>query len=161
MSATQRRILEAFGVRGAPRTAPLRNLQGTRFAILHAEVSVSKPQLGVYDMRDVRNAVKGVSPVLTNPSRNANMICWSPTGRNMVLAGLKVPLPAPAPATAQPVPGQPFCLSHARPHAHSAHACLQTSCRHAHLPWRKCRSFGETLNERPSPAVHERAAGVL
>ncbi len=64
--------------------------QGTRFAILHAELSVSKPQLSIYDMRDVRNAVKGVSPVLTSPSRNANMICWSPTGKNMVLAGLKV-----------------------------------------------------------------------
>mmetsp|Transcript_10169 Transcript_10169/g.30552 ORF Transcript_10169/g.30552 Transcript_10169/m.30552 type:complete len:728 (-) Transcript_10169:256-2439(-) len=62
---------------------------GSRFAILHAEPAVTKPQLSVYDMRDVRNAVKGVSPVLTNPTRNANMICWSPAGKNMVLAGLK------------------------------------------------------------------------
>ncbi len=41
-------------------------------------------------MKDVANAVKGVSPVLTNPSRAANAIHWSPTGKNMVLAGLKV-----------------------------------------------------------------------
>lgn len=66
-------------------------LQGTRFAILHGEPTVIKPQLSVYDMRDVRNAVKGVSPVLTNAGRNANMICWSPAGKNLVLAGLKVP----------------------------------------------------------------------
>ncbi len=71
---------------------------------------MSKPQLSVYDMRDVRNAVKGVSPVLTNPSRNANMICWSPAGKNMVLAGLKVPLLTHVPATAQPIPGRPFCF---------------------------------------------------
>lgn len=62
---------------------------GTRFAILHGEPTVVKPQLSVYDMRDVSNAVKGVSPVLVNPGRNANMICWSPAGKNLVLAGLK------------------------------------------------------------------------
>lgn len=75
--------------------AGLGDLQGSRFAILHAEPAVTKPQLSVYDMRDVRNAVKGVSPVLTNPTRNANMICWSPAGKNMVLAGLKARLSVP------------------------------------------------------------------
>jgi translation initiation factor 3 subunit B len=60
---------------------------GSRFAILHGDGP--KPTLSVYDMKDVANAVKGVSPVLTNPSRAANSIHWSPTGKNMVLAGLK------------------------------------------------------------------------
>ena len=34
----------------------LRYLQGSRFAILHGDGP--KPQLSVYDMKDVRNAVK-------------------------------------------------------------------------------------------------------
>jgi Eukaryotic translation initiation factor eIF2A len=63
-------------------------LQGTRFAILHGDGP--KPNLSVYEMKDVRSAVKAVQPVVHNPSRAANVIHWSPTGKNMVLAGLKV-----------------------------------------------------------------------
>ena len=63
-------------------------LQGTRFAILHGDGP--KPNLSVYEMKDVRSAVKAVQPVAHNPSRAANVIHWSPTGKNMVLAGLKV-----------------------------------------------------------------------
>jgi translation initiation factor 3 subunit B len=60
---------------------------GTRFAILHGDGP--KPNLSVYEMKDVRSAVKAVQPVVHNPSRAANVIHWSPTGKNMVLAGLK------------------------------------------------------------------------
>ncbi len=42
-------------------------LQGTRFAILHGDGP--KPNLSVYEMKDVRSAVKAVQPVVHNPSR--------------------------------------------------------------------------------------------
>ena len=41
-------------------------------------------------MKDVKAAVKGVQPAGTLPGRTANSIHWSPQGKNLVLAGLKV-----------------------------------------------------------------------
>ena len=62
--------------------------QGSRFAILHGDGP--KPALTVYNMKDVKAAVKGVQPAGTLPGRTANSIHWSPQGKNLVLAGLKV-----------------------------------------------------------------------
>ena len=41
-------------------------------------------------LQDVKAAVKGVQPAGTLAGRTANSIHWSPHGRNLVLAGLKV-----------------------------------------------------------------------
>ena len=41
-------------------------------------------------LQDVKAAVKGVQPAGTLAGRTANSIHWSPQGRNLVLAGLKV-----------------------------------------------------------------------
>ncbi len=41
-------------------------------------------------LQDVKAAVKGVQPAGTLAGRTANSIHWSPHGRNLVLAGMKV-----------------------------------------------------------------------
>ena len=81
----------------APETLP-HLAQGTRFAILHGDGP--KPALTVYNMKDVAAAVKGVQPAGTLPGRTANSIHWSPQGKNLVLAGLKVRPPTSHEASA-------------------------------------------------------------
>ena len=64
-------------------------LQGSRFAILHGDGP--RPTFSVYAMRqDLKSSVRGVSLVGSQPSKQANCMFWSPQGKYMVLAGLKV-----------------------------------------------------------------------
>ena len=65
------------------------SLQGSRFAILHGDGP--RPTFSVYAMRqDLKSSVRGVSLVGSQPSKQANCMFWSPQGKYMVLAGLKV-----------------------------------------------------------------------
>jgi hypothetical protein len=64
----------------------------THFILSHSQTSVLFSPQPVPDPRpqDVKAAVKGVQPAGTLAGRTANSIHWSPQGRNLVLAGLKV-----------------------------------------------------------------------
>ena len=61
---------------------------GHRFAILHGDPT--RPSVSIYSMKDPKtNVVGGVHHLHTMPNRNATSLLWSPTGRFLLLAGLK------------------------------------------------------------------------
>lgn len=53
--------------------------KGTRFAVLHGDGS--RPNLSLYEMRDMRTTARGVQLVATQPGKQVNSIYWSPQVR--------------------------------------------------------------------------------
>ena len=67
-------------------------VQGLRFAVLHGDGP--RPSLSIYAMKDMRTTARGVQLINTVPSKAANVLHWSPQGKNLVIGGLKAsPLP--------------------------------------------------------------------
>ena len=64
--------------------------QGNRFAILHGEGP--KPVLSLYAMKDLKSTVRGVQHIGTTLPKNATNLYWSPQGKFLVAAGIKVRL---------------------------------------------------------------------
>lgn len=63
--------------------------QGTRFAVLHGEGT--RPSVSIYNMRDSKTgSARGVVHVHTMANKQCSDLRWSPNGRFLVLAGLKV-----------------------------------------------------------------------
>ncbi|MED6173881.1 Eukaryotic translation initiation factor 3 subunit B [Stylosanthes scabra] len=60
--------------------------KGHRFAIIHGDNP--KPDVSIYSMRTAQNTGR-VSKLTTLKGKQANALYWSPTGRFIVLAGLK------------------------------------------------------------------------
>ena len=52
---------------------------GTRFALLHGDGS--RPNLSLYEMRDMRTSARGVQLVATQPNKQVNCLHWSPQVR--------------------------------------------------------------------------------
>ena len=62
--------------------------QGNRFAVLHGDGP--KPSVSFYAMRDMKASTRGVVHLGTLEQKQVNALYWSPQGRFIVLAGLKV-----------------------------------------------------------------------
>ncbi|KMZ67384.1 putative Eukaryotic translation initiation factor 3 subunit [Zostera marina] len=60
--------------------------KGNRFAIIHGDGP--KPDISFYSMRTAQNTSR-VSKLTTLKGKQANALFWSPTGRYIILAGLK------------------------------------------------------------------------
>ncbi len=63
--------------------------QGHRFAVLHGE-DPKRPNVSFFSMKDAKGSVRGVVPLGTLHNRPCNQLLWSPQGKNILLAGLKV-----------------------------------------------------------------------
>ena len=62
--------------------------RGHRFALMHGDSN--RPSVSVYTMKDPKSgAIAGVHHLHTMPSRTVSSLHWSPTGRFLLLAGLK------------------------------------------------------------------------
>ena len=62
--------------------------RGHRFAILHGDPA--RPSVSLYTMKDPKTgAIGGTHHLHTMPNRNASSLHWSPSGRFLLLAGLK------------------------------------------------------------------------
>ncbi|KAI3905116.1 hypothetical protein MKX01_017362 [Papaver californicum] len=60
--------------------------KGHRFAVIHGEAS--RADISFYSMRTATN-IGRVSKLTTLKGKSANALCWSPSGRFILLAGLK------------------------------------------------------------------------
>ena len=49
---------------------------GTRFAVLHGDTQ--RPSLSLYEMKDMKNTVRGVQLVATQANKQVNCLHWSP-----------------------------------------------------------------------------------